>query len=128
MSNSYFGCGKDKESSYWKALLRQVLVAGYLRKDIETYGVIKLTPKGKDFIKNPESFMMTEDHAYDESADSVAVASGAKAGGGTDPKLVAMLKDLRKKVGKHLEPALIKAYISVQSVLKISLPAHQPFI
>ena len=100
-TDSYFGCGKDKEPSYWKALLRQVLVAGYLRKDIETYGVIKLTPKGKDFIKNPESFMMTEDHAYDESADSVAVASGAKAGGGTDPKLVAMLKDLRKKVGKR---------------------------
>ena len=82
-------------------MLRQVLVAGYLRKDIETYGVIKLTPKGTDFIKNPESFMMTEDHAYDESADAVAVASGAKAGGGTDPKLVAMLKDLRKKVGKR---------------------------
>jgi len=100
-TDSYFGCGKDKEPLYWKALLRQVLVAGYLRKDIETYGVIKLTPKGKDFIKNPESFMMTEDHAYDESADSVAVASGAKAGGGTDPKLVAMLKDLRKKVGKR---------------------------
>ena len=100
-TDSYFGCGKDKEPSYWKALLRQVLVAGYLRKDIETYGVIKLTPKGKDFIENPESFMMTEDHAYDESADSVAVASGAKAGGGTDPKLVAMLKDLRKKVGKR---------------------------
>ena len=100
-TDAYFGCGKDKESSYWKALLRQVLVAGYLRKDIETYGVIKLTPKGTDFIKNPESFMMTEDHAYDESADAVAVASGAKAGGGTDPKLVAMLKDLRKKVGKR---------------------------
>lgn len=100
-TDAYFGCGKDKESSYWKALLRQVLVAGYLRKDIETYGVIKLTPKGMDFIKNPESFMMTEDHAYDESADAVAVASGAKAGGGTDPKLVAMLKDLRKKVGKR---------------------------
>ncbi|MEC7784140.1 MAG: ATP-dependent DNA helicase RecQ [Bacteroidota bacterium] len=100
-TDAYFGCGKDKESLYWKALLRQVLVAGYLRKDIETYGVIKLTPKGTDFIKNPESFMMTEDHAYDESADAVAVASGAKAGGGTDPKLVAMLKDLRKKVGKR---------------------------
>jgi len=100
-TDAYFGCGKDKESSYWKALLRQVLVAGYLRKDIETYGVIKLTPKGTDFIKNPESFMMTEDHAYDESADAVAVASGAKSGGGTDPKLVAMLKDLRKKVGKR---------------------------
>ncbi|WP_167597916.1 RecQ family ATP-dependent DNA helicase [Leeuwenhoekiella sp. ZYFB001] len=99
--DAYFGCGKDKESSYWKALLRQVLVAGYLRKDIETYGVIKLTSKGTDYIKNPESFMMTEDHAYDESADAVAVASGAKAGGGTDPKLVAMLKDLRKKVGKR---------------------------
>ena len=99
-SDSYFGIGKDKESAYWKALLRQALVAGYLRKDIETYGVIKLTEKGKKFISKPESFMMTEDHAFEEANDAPADRI-AKPGGGTDPKLVAMLKDLRKKVGKR---------------------------
>ncbi len=97
---AYFGSGKDKESSYWKALIRQVLVAGYLKKDIETYGVIKITPSGKDFIKNPESFMMTEDHAYDTTGDDVSNIS-QRSGGGTDARLVSMLKDLRKKVGKR---------------------------
>src|SRR5690554_6568264 len=62
----FFGSGSDKEASYWMALLRQLLVAGYLRKDIETYGVIYLTDKGKEFIQSPTSFMMTEDHSYDE--------------------------------------------------------------
>lgn len=99
-SDSYFGIGKSKEPSYWKALLRQVLVAGYLKKDIETYGVIKLTKKGKEFVSKPESFMMTEDHAFEEANDAPAERI-AKPGGGTDPKLVAMLKDLRKKVGKR---------------------------
>eukprot|EP01013_Petalomonas_cantuscygni_P000608 TRINITY_DN10614_c0_g1_i1.p1 TRINITY_DN10614_c0_g1~~TRINITY_DN10614_c0_g1_i1.p1 ORF type:complete len:734 (+),score=-11.34 TRINITY_DN10614_c0_g1_i1:446-2647(+) len=99
-SDSYFGIGKSKEPSYWKALLRQILVAGYLKKDIETYGIIKLTEKGEQFISNPESFMMTEDHAFEEANDAPAERI-AKPGGGTDPKLVAMLKDLRKKVGKR---------------------------
>ena len=80
------------------ALTRQALVAGYLKKDIETYGVIKLTPKGEEFLKNPESFMMTHDHIFDENTDNVAVAS--KASSGVDDKLVAMLKELRKKVAK----------------------------
>ncbi|MEH6657579.1 RecQ family ATP-dependent DNA helicase [Leeuwenhoekiella marinoflava] len=99
-SDAYFGIGKGKEPAYWKALLRQVLVAGYLRKDIETYGIIKLTEKGEQFISNPASFMMTEDHAFEEANDAPAERI-AKPGGGTDPKLVAMLKDLRKKVGKR---------------------------
>lgn len=96
---AYFGIGKDKDSHYWKALVRQVIVAGLLKKDIETYGVIKLTDTGKAFLKNPKSFMMTEDHIFDENATDIT-PSGAKLGGGSDQKLISMLKDLRKKVGK----------------------------
>ena len=94
-----FGKGKDKDSKYWMALIRQVLVAGMLKKDIETYGVVKLTPKGEEFIKNPSSFMMTEDHIFDSTTE--AEVTTAKAGGaGVDEQLVKMLKDLRKKVAK----------------------------
>ncbi|TQD38606.1 DNA helicase RecQ [Haloflavibacter putidus] len=93
-----FGKGKDKSSSYWMALLRQVLVAGYLKKDIETYGVIKLTPKGKAYLENPVSFEMTEDHVF--SVESPENITSAATGGATDDKLMKMLKDLRKKVAK----------------------------
>lgn len=61
---SYFGLGKEKDKSFWMALLRQVLVAGFLKKDIELYGVIQLTKRGRNFLKQPESFMMTKDHSY----------------------------------------------------------------
>ena len=98
---TFFGIGKDKDDKYWMALIRQVLVAGYLRKDIETYGVIKLTEEGKAYIENPTSFMMTEDHVYDEVHDDTIITA-AKSGGGTDEKLIGMLKDLRKKVAKKL--------------------------
>lgn len=96
-----FGKGSDKDSKYWMALLRQVLVAGYLRKDIESYGVVKLTKKGEKFLAKAQSFMMTEDHTYEvDGNDGIVTAS--KGGGGTDEKLVKMLKELRKKVAKKL--------------------------
>jgi len=100
---SYFGSGKFKDQKYWMALIRQVLVAGYLRKDIETYGIVKLTNLGEEYLKNPKSFLMTEDHVYDEIADDTIITA-AKAGGkgSGDNKLVGMLKDLRKKVSKKL--------------------------
>ena len=97
-----FGKGADKDSKFWMALLRQALVAGYLRKDIETYGVVKLTEKGDKFLKSPGSFMMTEDHIYSlDGNDGIVTASKTNAGG-TDEKLVKMLKELRKKVAKRL--------------------------
>ena len=98
---SYFGCGKDQDERYWMALLRQVLVAGYLSKDIETYGIVKITKKGLDFIENPESFMMSEDHEYSDSSDE-AIVSAAKGSGVIDEELMILLKDLRKKVAKKL--------------------------
>ena len=100
--NELFGKGSDQDPKYWMALLRQALVAGYLRKDIETYGVVKLTEKGEKFLKKPESFMMTEDHIYEVDGNDGIVTAAKGTGGGTDEKLVKMLKELRKKVAKKL--------------------------
>jgi ATP-dependent DNA helicase RecQ len=100
-SQSFFGCGADHDEKYWMALLRQVLVEGYLAKDIETYGIVKITDKGLDFIKNPVSFMMSEDHEYNESEDD-AIVSAASSSGTADEALMAMLRELRKKEAKTL--------------------------
>lgn len=100
-TQSFFGCGSDHDEKYWMALLRQVLVAGFLSKDIETYGIVKITEKGLNFIKNPVSFMMSEDHEYNESEDE-AIVSAAKSTGIADEVLMVMLRDLRKKVAKKL--------------------------
>jgi ATP-dependent DNA helicase RecQ len=100
-AQQFFGSGKDFEERYWMALIRQVLVDGLLSKDIETYGVLKVTEKGFDFIKKPTSFMMSEDHEYNESEDE-AIVTAAKSSGTADETLMAMLRDLRKKVSKKL--------------------------
>lgn len=100
---NFFGSGKTHNNKHWMALLRQVLVAGYLKKDIETYGVIKLTDSGKDFIKNPESFMMTEDHIFEgEQEDGTIITAEKGDGAVADDVLMGMLKDLRKKNAKKL--------------------------
>ncbi len=99
---NYFGIGKDKDDKYWMALIRQVFVTNLLYKEIEQYGVLKLSPEGLDFIDNPTSFMMTEDHIYAEDDDSNIITNAKGSGGGTDEVLMKMLKDLRKSVGKKL--------------------------
>ncbi len=98
----FFGIGKDKPVEYWMALLRQLLVARFLRKDIETYGVIKLNDSGREFIDNPTSFMMTEDHSFKEANDdSIEVAQ--KGGGAVaDDNLFNLLKAERKRVADKL--------------------------
>jgi ATP-dependent DNA helicase RecQ len=100
-AQSFFGFGKDQEERYWMALIRQVLVDGMLTKDIETYGILKVSDKGHDFIKKPKSFMMSEDHEYNEAEDD-AIVTAAKSSGTADEALMAMLRDLRKKVAKKL--------------------------
>ncbi|PBI89490.1 ATP-dependent DNA helicase RecQ [Flavobacterium sp. ACN2] len=97
----YFGSGSGHDEKYWMALLRQVLVTGLLSKDIETYGVIKITQEGLDFIKKPASFMMSEDHEYTE-ADDETIVTGGKSSGTADEVLTGMLRELRKKVAKKL--------------------------
>jgi len=94
----FFGSGKDKTSSYWMALLRQILVVNFIKKEIEQYGVVKLTQLGKDFIENPTSFMMTEDHVYSEEDTSDIITNTKGASISADEKLIKMLKDLRKKI------------------------------
>jgi ATP-dependent DNA helicase RecQ len=100
-SQPFFGSGLDHDEKYWMALLRQVLVDGLLSKDIETYGIVKITKKGMDFIKKPLSFMMSEDHEYNESEDE-AIVTAAKSTGVADEVLMGMLRDLRKKTAKRL--------------------------
>ena len=100
-TQSFFGSGSDHDEKYWMALLRQVLVTGYLSKDIETYGVVKITKEGLDFIKKPVSFMMSEDHEYNESEDD-AIVTASKSSATADEVLMGMLRELRKKVAKKL--------------------------
>lgn len=98
-----FGKGADHDEKYWMAVIRQVIVAKLLKKEIESYGLLKLTDKGKAFMEKPTSFPIYKDHNYDnmsEGGDDVVVASG-KGGGAADPTLFNMLKDLRKKIAKQ---------------------------
>ena len=93
----FFGSGKEKSPLYWMALIRQVLVVNLIKKEIEQYGVIKLSQKGEDFINNPTSFMMTEYHSYNEQDDN-SIITNSKSSNTADDKLVKILKDLRKNV------------------------------
>lgn len=103
-----FGSGADEEESTWEILIRQALLENYLKKDIENYGILKITKKGKDFLKNPISFKITkEDEEEDElneleGDDAGVITSGGGSGGAADPVLFAMMKDLRKKLSKKL--------------------------
>ena len=92
---SIFGKGKYKEESFWMALVRQANVAGFLKKEIETYGIIRLTDKGHQFLDCPASFMMTEDHNYKSSGKQLYTS---QLGGVNDVKLKKQLMQLRKKV------------------------------
>ncbi|WP_158837971.1 ATP-dependent DNA helicase RecQ [Polaribacter sp. L3A8] len=94
----FFGSGKDKSALYWMALIRQVLVINLIKKEIEQYGVVKLTKKGQEYLNNPISFMMTEDHSYSEENDNAIITNAKSSGGVADDKLVKLLKDLRKRV------------------------------
>ena len=94
----FFGCGKEKDASYWMALLRQVLVVNFIRKEIEQYGVVKLTKKGESFLSSPTSFMMTEDHIYSQEATEDIITNEPSSSVSADEKLIRFLKDLRKKV------------------------------
>ena len=96
-----FGSGSDEEEKTWNAVIRQALIAGYIRKDVENYGLLKITEEGRDFLKNPKSFMIVEDKEFDDEEQE-----GPMRGGGSfavDPELYSMLKDLRKKLSKHLQ-------------------------
>ena len=96
-----FGSGQDEDEKIWNAVIRQALIAGYLEKDIENYGLLKITPKGKEFMKKPVSFKITEDHEFEEEEEEIPVRGGASCA--VDPVLYSMMKDLRKRLSKRLE-------------------------
>ena len=101
-----FGSGKEKSLGFWHSIIRQVYVKQLLTKEIESYGILKITDTGKEYIKNPYSFEITEDHDY----DSLNSGSGSNQKGiAMDKVLFNILKDLRKKVAKEigLPPAIL---------------------
>ena len=94
-----FGCGDDEDPKRWNAVIRQALIAGYLDKDVENYGTLKVTKAGNAFLKKPTSFKIVEDRDFDE--EETVVQTGTSFA--VDPELYAMLKNLRKKLSKQLE-------------------------
>ena len=97
----FFGIGADRDNGYWMALIRQVLVAGYLKKEIEQYGILRLTENGKAYLEKPISFMMTVDHVYTKATTDALVS--ASKGGVSDEQLLKLLKNLRKSQAKKLD-------------------------
>lgn len=96
-----FGSGSDEEEKTWNTVIRQALIAGYIEKDVENYGLLKITDEGRKFMANPKSFKIVEDKDYEDDE-----TDGPMHGGFTfavDPGLFSMLKDLRKKLSKHLQ-------------------------
>ncbi len=95
----YFGAGEDKDEKYWNMVIRQALIAKLLTKDIENYGLLKVTHKGMNFIEKPVSFMLAEDHDYADTSEEEN-AFGARTAA-MDEELFSILKDLRKKISKQ---------------------------
>lgn len=95
-----FGSGREKDEKFWNAVFRQAMVARFIDKDIENYGLLKVTKPGHDFLNDPVSFMLTLDHDYDEEEDSAEAKMVGSSSG--DPELLGMLKDLRKHLAKKL--------------------------
>lgn len=110
-----FGAGRDHTVKFWAAVIHQGLILHLLVKEIETYGLISVTPQGREFLEHPYQLMLVEDRTFsadtqdDEDDDDIPAAVMRGGGGGGDPQLLAMLKDLRKDIARelHLQPWVI---------------------
>jgi len=111
-----FGIGEDDDDKIWNPVIRQALIAGYLKKDVENYGLLKITAAGKKFIKSPKSFMIVKDAEFSDDYDSSSDHEGGS--GALDPTLCAMLRDLRKKVSKRMQrpPYVIFQDVSIDQM------------
>ena len=105
-----FGEGEDKDAKIWNPVIRQAILAGYIKKDVENYGLLKLTAAGKRFLKDPETFMIVRDNEFSDYDDGETVDGQVSA---LDPQLFAMLKDLRKEIAQKMQ---IPAYVIFQDV------------
>lgn len=111
-----FGSGQDEDEKTWNAVIRQALIAGYLEKDIENYGLLKISKKGKDFMTKPVSFKITKDNEFEEEEEETPVRGGGTSA--VDPVLYSMMKDLRKKLSKRLDvpPFVIFQDVSLEAM------------
>ena len=111
-----FGAGEDDDDKLWNPVIRQALIAGFLKKEVENYGLLKLTSAGKKFLKHPTSFMIVKDNEFTADDDSVPEHEGGTSA--LDPVLSAMLRDLRKKVSKRMErpPYVIFQDVSIEQM------------
>ena len=111
-----FGSGEDEDEKIWNPLIRQALIAGYIKKDVENYGLLKITSDGKKFIKKPKPFMIVKDNEFSDDEESSFEHEGGTSA--LDPILNSMLKDLRKKVSKKMErpPYVIFQDVSLEQM------------
>lgn len=97
-----FGSGQEEDDKTWNAVIRQALIAGYLTKEIENYGILKITPLGREFMKKPVSFRVVKDKEFEEDdGDDVPMRGGGSSA--VDPALFSIMKDLRKKLSKQMD-------------------------
>jgi len=110
-----FGSGEDEDPKIWNPVIRQALIAGYMMKEVENYGLLKVTAAGKKFIKNPHPFMVVQDHEFSDDEEPVPSENMTTA---LDPALSAMLHDLRKKWSRKLErpPYVIFQDVSIEQM------------
>ena len=108
ISSPFFGKGKEHDNHFWHAVYRQIIVAGLLKKEVESYGTLLLTPKGEKFMDQPTSFMLIKEHDFSDTDDDDLILN-QKGGGALDDKLFNMLKDLRKSIAtkKQIPPFVI---------------------
>lgn len=111
-----FGTGEDMDNKLWNPVIRQALISGYLKKDVENYGLLKLTASGKRFIKKPKSFLIVEDREFKDDFDEDNIREGGC--GALDQQLYSMLKDLRKSFAKKhkLPPYVIFQDVSLEQM------------
>lgn len=106
---AWFGKGSDKDEHHWNSVIRHALMAGLLEKDIEQYGLLKITARGQEFLRKPRVMKVSINHNYEDDGTDVVVEDGSASRGVLDPQMLNLLKDLRKKVGKqfNLPPYVI---------------------
>lgn len=127
-----FGIGSEKEPRFWHAVIRQAMVAQLIQKDIEHYGLLQLTPKGREYVERPYSIQLIQDREFTEDEDEEAFAMSGKTGA-VDDELFNILRDLRKKISKQknlppfvlfqdtsLEDMCIQYPISIQELQNIA--------
>lgn len=115
-----FGIGKDEDADLWNAVIQQAILSGYIEKDVVSYGVLKMTAKGKKFMKKPTSFKVSygDDEEVEDSSDDSPNGRGGGSGGAVDPVLYSMMKDLRKRMGaqQNVPPYVIFQDTSLEAM------------